>query len=638
MRLAKLTSLLFLIVLGARCAGSSTAQVSAGGGAPPTSTTTTTISTTVDAQRAIAEADIIQLQGSLLYAMSRSGTVSIVDVSTPGTLLLRGQTTLQGQPFEMYLRGTFLVVMSNAAVAADGTLGTTQSVDEGAGAIVGVLDVHDPAALAVVSTLKVPGEIADSRFVGDVLYLASYENAACYGCGTAPRTMVTTFNVANPTAMKQVEQVSFQSNAPDGYNLPWGQNWKRSIFVTDARLYIGGHADVDPNSFGTTKEGIIDVLDITDPTGRLVVGAHLVVAGAILSRWQLDETGGVLRVISQLGAGRTGNGLAPPEIATFRVDSTQSFTPLGAATLTLPMPEGLRTVRFDGARAYAITYNQTDPMFVIDLSDPTAPKQLGALYMPGFMYYLEPHGDRVIGLGIDRTDPNGSLNVSLFDVSNGSAPRMISRVPFGSAGITEDYLILNGEISEDQDRIQKAFRVFSDGLVVVPFSTPLPYYDLGSSCTNAGGGVQLVSWQNDTLTKHVLLPLPGNPRRAFEDGTQMITVSDSNVRSFALADLTAAHQTADLTIGTCTSPEEPTVSGGNNGGVGVNNGGGYYRGGDGAPLPLACSAAGGRGSGVPGIALALLGALAALNRRRRGGRTAPAAAAGRSSRRPTPRA
>jgi MYXO-CTERM domain-containing protein len=302
--------------------------------------------------------------------------------------------------------------------------------------------------------------------------------------------------------------------------------------------------------------------------------------------------------------------------------------------MTLPMPEGLRTVRFDGPRAYAITYNQTDPMFVIDLSDPAAPRQLGALYMPGFMYYLEPHGDRVIGLGIDRTDPNGSLNVSLFDVSNGSAPKMLARVAFATADITEDYLILNGEVSEDQDRIQKAFRVFSDGLVVVPFSTPLPYYQLGSSCANAGGGVQLVSWQNDTLTKHALLPLPGNPRRAFEDGTQILTVSDSNVRAFALADLGAAHQTADVTIGTCTTPSEPTVTGGNNGGY--NNG--YNAGSESGPLPLACAAAGARAPNGWGIALALLGGLTAWSRRRRGGRTVLARAAGRSSTRPTPRA
>src|SRR3954468_21657084 len=61
------------------------------------------------AQRAIQEADIVQLEGDRLYALSRSGTASIIDVSTPGHLELLGQATLRGQPFEMYRRGDFLI-------------------------------------------------------------------------------------------------------------------------------------------------------------------------------------------------------------------------------------------------------------------------------------------------------------------------------------------------------------------------------------------------------------------------------------------------------------------------------------------------------------------------------------------------
>jgi hypothetical protein len=269
--------------------------------------------------------------------------------------------------------------------------------------------------------------------------------------------------------------------------------------------------------------------------------------------------------------------------------------------MQLPSQEGLRTVRFDATRAYAITYDQTDPMFVIDLSDPAHPRQRGALYMPGFMYYLEPHGDRVIGLGIDRTDLNGSLNVSLFDVSNADAPTMISRAAFATPGITEDYAILDSEVSEDQDRIQKAFRMFSDGLVVVPFSGLRSPYAQGSGCDDAGGGVELLSWTGDTLVKDALLPLPGNPRRAFESGAEMVTVSDSNVRAFSLADLNVAHQTADLVIGTCPSTDGTTVVAG--GACGPN---------DGREGPIACSASGDR----PPIGWPLLLGFIALARAR----------------------
>ncbi len=586
------------------CAG---AADSAGANTPTGTTTgTTTTDTTDDATRVIVEADIIQIQSGLLYALSKTGTVSLVDVSVPDRLVLVGQTTLPGQPFEMYLSGGTLIVMSNGGVDTSGNVATSyQDPDSGGGALVVPVDVSDPTQPRALTAHPVAGEIADSRLVGTVLYLATYENAACYGCGPTPRTMVTTFDVTSPAAMTEVEQVSFASNAPDGYNLPWGQNWKRSIFVTDQRLYIGGHADIDPSTFGTVNEGIIDVLDITDPTGRLGTGARLSVAGAVLSRWQMDEENGVFRVISQLGAGRTGNGLAAPSIDTFTVTDAETITPLGHAAMTLPSQEGLRTVRFDATRAYAITYNQTDPMFVIDLSDPANPLQRGALYMPGFMYYLEPHGDRVIGLGIDRTDPHGSLNVSLFDVTNPDAPAMLSRAAFATVGITEDYEILNSEVSEDQDRIQKAFRVFDDGLVVVPFGGLHPYTYTGSPCDDDGGGVQLVSWVGDTLIKHALLPLPGNPRRAFENGTDLVTVSDSNVRDFSLADLDVAHETADLVIGACT-PDD--------------TGDGYLPpadGNDNTPIQtkIECSITEARGPGGPALALTLL-ALVWVTRRR----------------------
>jgi MYXO-CTERM domain-containing protein len=618
MRTHRLSSLVGFVVLGGiavvanGCAG--VAESSGADMAPTTGTTTgttTTGTTSDDASRVIVEADIIQIQSGMLYALSKLGTVSLVDVSVPDRLVLVGQTTLPGQPFEMYLSGSTLIVMSNGGVDTAGNISTAyQAPDSGGGALVLPVDVSDPTQPHALTAHPVAGEIADSRLVGTVLYLATYENAACYGCGPTPRTMVTTFNVATPAAMTEVEQVAFSSNAPDGYNLPWGQNWKRSIFVTDQRLYIAGHADVDPSSFGTVNEGIVDVLDITDPTGRLGTGARLSVAGAVLSRWQMDEENGIFRVISQQGAGRTGNGLAAPAIDTFTVTSAQTITPLGHAAMQLPSQEGLRTVRFDATRAYAITYNQTDPMFVIDLGDPANPRQRGALYMPGFMYYLEPHGDRVIGLGIDRTDPRGSLNVSLFDVTDPDAPTMLSRAAFATAGITEDYEILNSEVSEDQDRIQKAFRVFSDGLVVVPFSGLHPSNYSGSPCADDGGGVQLVSWTGDTLVEHALLPLPGNPRRAFENGSDLVTVSDSNVRTFSLADLDVAHQTADLVIGACSPSDDGDSS------LPVEGGG--------QPQPqqarqqvrIDCSVADASGPGAPVLVLALL-AWVSVGRRRR---------------------
>lgn len=576
------------------------------------------------AARAIAEADIVQIADGRLYAMSKSGRLSIVDVSQRGRLALLGQAFLPGEPFEMYLRGHLLVVMTNGAFDVSGQAnepvrlasggqhaGTPAPAapprDPNAGAGVIVIDVKDPMLMQRVATFPVPGDIADSRIVGDVLYLATYENARCFRCGASPRTLVTTFDLSTPTDMRQVDQVTFESGTQSG----WGPTeWKRSIFVTAERMYVGGHADIAPNGADGLSEGVVDVLDITDPTGKLRKGAHLTTTGAIRSRWQMDEHRGVFRVVSQRGHGWAQNGIGDPELQTFHVWNSGAIQEMGKTNIQMPRQEGLKSVRFDGDRAYAITFAQTDPLFVIDLSDEANPRQRGELEMPGWVFHLEPHGDRLLGLGLDRNDPNGHLNVSLFDVADMDHPKLLSRVSFGSRSYNDDQGIVSYELPEDQDRIQKAFRVLDDGLVVVPYSGApvLANSAAYQRCDALSGGVQLIEWHGDALVKRANLPVAGNPRRALLYQGELLAVSDSNVTSFDIARLDAPRKTADLVIDTCEAPH-PASS--------------WAMGGESAPIEndtyaLACSSSSGvsKGGAFGSVALGLV-CVAGLLRRRR---------------------
>jgi hypothetical protein len=531
---------------------SSSGSFNAGAAAP---------STSADAARAIVEADIVQLddEQDRIYAMSRGGTLAIVDAATPGALTLMGKTTLAGEPFEMYRRGDVLLTMSNHAVKGDGQLtaplpedAEPPAPDATSSAVIAAVDVRDPAHAKTVATFKVPGEVADSRIVGDVLYLATYENASCWGCSSQARTLVTTFDVSQPAAPRQVDQVAFEGGT-SGFDAAWSTPWKRSVVATDQRLYVGG---LSSTAATTTDEGVIEVIDITDPTGHLKRGAKITMAGAVMSRWQMDESGGVLRVVSQRGAGRTSNGEQFPDVDTFRIESSTSLVRVGHATLELPRQEGLKTVRFDGSRAYAITFNQTDPLFTIDLSDPAHPTQKGELQMPGWVFHLEPRGDRLLGLGLDRNDASGNLNVSLFDVADLTKPALVQRVSFGPTNMYEDYMITNGVLAEDQDRIQKAFRIFDDGLIAVPFSSGQ------GACAAEGGGVQLLEWTKGSLVKRGLAPLEGNPRRAVRrdspSGKELIAISDSNVRAFSIDLRDAPKVLADVVIGRCVPRATPT--------------------------------------------------------------------------------
>ena len=92
--------------------------------------------------------------------------------------------------------------------------------------------------------------------------------------------------------------------------------------------------------------------------------------------------------------------------------------------------ETLHGIRFAGTVGYAVTFLQTDPLYVIDLSTPTAPQVLGQLEIPGFSAYLHPISDtRVIGFG---PGGEGEVVARLFDVSDPMAPRLVETVALGA--------------------------------------------------------------------------------------------------------------------------------------------------------------------------------------------------------------
>ncbi len=106
--------------------------------------------------------------------------------------------------------------------------------------------------------------------------------------------------------------------------------------------------------------------------------------------------------------------------------------------------EDITAVRFFVERAYIVTFERIDPLYVLDLSEPSQPFIAGELQIPGYSSYLLPLGNEyLLGIG-QNIDPNRFVDqvgvttsipapleegakVALFDVSN-STPRLIDEV------------------------------------------------------------------------------------------------------------------------------------------------------------------------------------------------------------------
>ncbi|MDP3712532.1 MAG: beta-propeller domain-containing protein [Mycobacteriales bacterium] len=218
------------------------------------------------------------------------------------------------------------------------------------------------------------------------------------------------------------------------------------VYASTDRLYVatsrwGTVAPAGDDTAGTTadtttaEEAVTTEIHAFDTstatTGYVGTGS---VSGYVLGRWAFSEHEGRLRVATTS---------APPwqqgqeqSVSTMSVleESAGELAVVGRVS-GMGKGERIQAVRFFGDLATVVTFRQTDPLYVLDLSDPVAPRLLGELKVPGFSTYLHPlGGDLLLGLGMDADEKTGrttGMQLSVFDLSDRSAPRQVDRLSLG---------------------------------------------------------------------------------------------------------------------------------------------------------------------------------------------------------------
>lgn len=168
------------------------------------------------------------------------------------------------------------------------------------------------------------------------------------------------------------------------------------------------------------------------------------VPGSVLNQFSMDECNGYFRI-------------ATTDSTSWNSESnTNNLYVLNENLETIGKIEGLAkgeriySVRFMGNRAYMVTFVETDPLFVIDLSNPTTPTVLGELKIPGYSKYLHPYDEtHLIGIGEDtevvnygygdRVVTNG-MKMAMFDVTDPNNPKELYNVKIGEKGTYSELL------------------------------------------------------------------------------------------------------------------------------------------------------------------------------------------------------
>jgi hypothetical protein len=205
----------------------------------------------------------------------------------------------------------------------------------------------------------------------------------------------------------------------------------------------------------------LHAFDISDPASADSIAyiASGVVAGSIYGQFALDESDGDLRVVTTEEAWWGAQSVN--HLFVLQDDGSGELKPVGDAGELAP-GETVRSARFVGDTGYVVTFRQVDPLFVIDLADPTQPTVLGELKIPGFSEYMHPlDDDHLLTVGQEADESGrltGNVALQIFGVADRTDPQLLHKHVFERTGTTE------GSITH------KAVTYYAEeGLLALPF-------------------------------------------------------------------------------------------------------------------------------------------------------------------------
>jgi len=503
----------------------------------------------------VDEEDIVKTDGTYIYIVSYT-SVEIMQANPPSEM--RNVSTIQAKDVlgmmvtdttasiqGIYLSGDRLVIIASAydvgSYRYDVTYLNPSSpiAYEGPRSYVVTYDISDAQSPRRLSSYGVSGGILTSRMTSDVVFLVTQSYSWIYGDEIAtPKIWIGNMGGKMPLekihydpetretgGFLNVLSVNIRTEAHDVISIVAG--WASTVYMSQNALYItiqkwtgdialSNDAGIVAAQEDSTKTTIYR---IAVEGVRMAATAKGDVGGWLLNQFSMDENGPYLRVAT----------------TTSWMDMKNSVYVLGSDLSTVGVLKGIApreriySARFVGDTLYLVTFRQTDPLFVIDLSVPSSPVVLGELEMPGFSSYLQPI-DKNHLLGVGRE--NNNVKVSLYDVTDPMKPSEVSKFVVDADYSYSDAQWNHKAVLYDADR----------GILVIPISSNT-YGDYWTNSQNQQGAyVFTVSAENGISLKGVVTHSDdnyymSNVMRSLYIGNHLYTVSYTQVKANNIDDL-----------------------------------------------------------------------------------------------------
>jgi uncharacterized secreted protein with C-terminal beta-propeller domain len=426
-------------------------------------------STTTVHEAGVDEPDVVKTDGRRVVTVSR-GVLRVVDTSTRqiiGSVPLPGGNVSAWSPANLLISGDRALVIGPAFDGGGMRPMPSWPADR--------LVLVDLAAPKVLGTMTISGSYVDARMVGSMVRLVarsqpsieprSFASGAMRAAveraplsawlpsyritedGTTfertvdcarvshPRdytgtSMLTIYSIDLPGRLGDIQPISLAADGDTVYgttsSLYVASNpyWFYAVAIA-VPATMGGAVAPDPEAPPgqqlPPQQTEIHRFDITGsgPPRYVASGS---VPGRLLNQYALSDYNGYLRVA-------TTSGQAATESAVYELRA-ETLTRVGSVG-GLGKGQRIYAVRFIGPVGYVVTFRQVDPLYTLDLRDPTRPRVVGQLELTGYSSYLAPATDgQLIGVGQEATNEGRTvgLQVALFDVSDPAHPRRLAQL------------------------------------------------------------------------------------------------------------------------------------------------------------------------------------------------------------------
>lgn len=427
-------------------------------------------STTNNQVAGIDEGDVLQTDGEYLYSISESRVV-IVDIRDPQKMDVAARVELDDEtyPQELFLSGNTLIVLSSrfALMESEGGMEMDSFMPYSGITAVSFFDVSSPEAPELIREFGSEGELSGARMAGGVLYYISTVYTNYWALEEQPdmelRPRTFDSNSGGKLSAMPYEDITILPGTMEGsYSLITAVSLdgpkeneistkgflggNEQMYMNEKHLYLTASAyQTAEEQFGTAlwipQQADTEIFKFALEGTSVTFQASARVTGALLNQFSMDEFDGHFRLATTEGVMWAPT--SEPKNHLYILDG--QLNAVGAVEDLAP-GERIYSVRFIGGTAYMVTFRETDPLFAIDVSDPSAPEVLGELKIPGFSNYLHPLGeDHLIGFGYDtKVEPakgggepliiTGGMKISLFDVSDLTDPKETDTEIIGGPG------------------------------------------------------------------------------------------------------------------------------------------------------------------------------------------------------------